>query len=137
MRTKPTRQQLDKVVGRRLKPKKNTTAAVIRHVMASDRTLLQQALSSDYGRMGRLVARMPETPLTTSVKRQSFDSAVQPPASSRDVVPFSGEGRSLEALNLFPGAGVPLPRRGRGQAIIERGLAQAQRNQARLEARRR
>lgn len=134
MRTKPTRQQLNKALGRRPKPKKSTTAAVLRHVANSDRSLLQQALASDYGKMGRLVARMPETTLTRPAVKRSFDSAVQPPSSSSGFAPFVGEGRSLDALNLFTGEGSRLPRRGRGEAILERGRLQAQRNQDRLQS---
>ena len=88
MRTKPTRQQLDKAAGRRPKAKRNLTAALMQHIAESDRTLLQRSLASDHGRMGNLVERMPATILARPLARSrpapslpgsSSSSSTQPP----------------------------------------------------------
>ena len=131
MRTKPTYLQLDRAVGKRVKVKRHNTAADLRRVLESERTLLQQALASDPGEIARAASRMPAKPLTRKVKKQTPPAAPQRPGSSGDIVPFSGEGRLLDALNLFVGTGAQLPRRGRGQAILERGGAQMERENER------
>ena len=121
MRTKPTYQQLNRAVGNRVKVKRHNMTADIRRVLESDSTLLQQALASDPGQMVRAVAKMPAKPLARAVRKQALPTAPQRPGSSGDIAPFAGTGRTLEALDLFSGKGVKLPKRARGQAIIERG----------------
>ena len=141
MRTKPNRKALEKVAGKRgNRGKYNPTSAVIRHVLESESTLLKRGLASDFGRIKKEVEKRPETLLVPPVRRKTFEQSVSPSSSSNEgIVPFRGEGNRLSfsepEYQLSEGAGRRLPRKGRGQGVLERGNVQLERDAARRQAR--
>lgn len=137
MRTKPNRKALEKVAGKRgNRGKYNPTSAVIRHVLESESTLLKRGLASDFGRIKREIEKRPETLLVPPVRRKAFEQSVSPPSSSNEgIVPFRGEGNRLSFSEPEHHSGRRLPRRTRGQAVLERGRVQLERDAARRQAR--
>ena len=136
MRVKPTRKALEKVAGRRPKQALNTTSAVIRHALESESTLLKRGLASDFGRIKQDVEKRPPTQLVRPVRSKPLPVSA-PASSSEGIVPFGGAGNQLALSEPeFSGPGQRLPRRARGQALMERGLAQQAKIDARLAARR-